>query len=226
MWNPTSVEVMRTQPRGRGVSQSALLAGAQTASRGACCSGSGLHQKPRPCTRPKSSALGSTTVFYENLRGLVRMSLATQNTIRLPWGSDSTVVPLVSAVDVARVAAGLLTAAEVPSGSTYPLIGALLSVRDIVAAFGRVLGGEIRYEEISDEQWRADALARGFNQHALEHLSQLWRSLRAAAVTPDNAAFQVTETIERLGGAPPTSFEDFVREERAVLLGEPTLTLA
>lgn len=166
------------------------------------------------------------TVFYENLRGLVRMSLATQNTIRLPWGSDSTVVPLVSAVDVARVAAGLLTAAEVPSGSTYPLIGALLSVRDIVAAFGRVLGGEIRYEEISDEQWRADALARGFNQHALEHLSQLWRSLRAAAVTPDNAAFQVTETIERLGGAPPTSFEDFVREERAVLLGEPTLTLA
>jgi uncharacterized protein YbjT (DUF2867 family) len=159
------------------------------------------------------------TVFYENLRALVSMSLATQGTIRLPWGSDSTVVPLVSAVDVARVAAALLTAAEVPTGSTYPLIGALLSVRDIVATFGRVLARDIRYEEISDEQWRADALARGLNQHALEHLSQLWRALRGAAVTPDSVEYQVTEAIERLGGAPPTTFEDFVREESVVLLG-------
>jgi uncharacterized protein YbjT (DUF2867 family) len=166
------------------------------------------------------------TVFYENLRALVRMSLATQGTIRLPWGSESTVVPLVSAVDVARVAAALLTAAEVPTGSTYPLIGALQSVRDIVATFGRLLGRDIRYEEISDEQWQADAIARGLNQHALEHLSQLWRSLRGAAVTPDTAGFQVTETIERLGGAPPKSFEDFVREERAALLGEPSPAMA
>jgi uncharacterized protein YbjT (DUF2867 family) len=166
------------------------------------------------------------TVFFENLRALVRMSLAAQDTVRLPWGGDSTVVPLVSAVDVARVAAGLLTAADVPSGSTYPVVGALLSVRDIVATFGRVLGPDIRYEEISDEQWRADALAAGFNQHALEHLSQLWRSLRGAAVTPESGEYHVTETIERLGGAPPTTFEDFVREERAVLLGEPAPTLA
>src|SRR6202035_628175 len=48
------------------------------------------------------------TVFYENLRALVRLSLEKQGTIRLPWGTDSTVVPLVSAEDVARVAAGLL----------------------------------------------------------------------------------------------------------------------
>jgi hypothetical protein len=36
----------------------------------------------------------------------------------------------------------------------------------------------------------------------------------------------VTESIERLGGAPPTTFEDFVRQERAVLLGEPTTAAA
>src|SRR6266852_3858246 len=40
------------------------------------------------------------TVFYENLRALVRLSLATQGTIRLPWGSDSTLVPLVAGEDV------------------------------------------------------------------------------------------------------------------------------
>ena len=31
------------------------------------------------------------TVFYENVRALVRPGLATNGTIGLPWGSDSTV---------------------------------------------------------------------------------------------------------------------------------------
>src|SRR6266496_1420741 len=40
------------------------------------------------------------TVFYENLRALVRSSLPAHGAIRLPWGSDSTAIPLVSAEDV------------------------------------------------------------------------------------------------------------------------------
>ncbi|WP_172178806.1 NAD(P)H-binding protein [Paraburkholderia elongata] len=36
------------------------------------------------------------TVFYENLRALVRSSLASQDVIRLPWGSGCTIIPLVS----------------------------------------------------------------------------------------------------------------------------------
>ena len=54
---------------------------------------------------------------------LVRMSLASQSTIRLPWGSDSTVVPLVFAADVARVAAALLVAPRtraVPAQTRLP----------------------------------------------------------------------------------------------------------
>ena len=64
------------------------------------------------------------TVFYENLRAPVTASLAAQGKIRLPWGSDKTVVPLVADEDVARVAAGLLTSSEVAAGATYALIGA------------------------------------------------------------------------------------------------------
>jgi uncharacterized protein YbjT (DUF2867 family) len=160
------------------------------------------------------------TVFYENLRALVRLSLATQGTIRLPWGTDSTVVPLVSAEDVARVAAGLLTSPAVPAGATYPVIGAVLALRDIIATFGRVLARDVRYEEISDEEWRRDALARGVNQHAVEHLSQLWRSIRNAGLGPGAARFEVTDTIERLGGAQPKTFEEFVREEQTALMPE------
>jgi uncharacterized protein YbjT (DUF2867 family) len=166
------------------------------------------------------------TVFYENLRALVRLSLTTQGTIRLPWGSDSTVVPLVSAEDVARVATGLLTSPTVLAGSTYPVIGAVLALREIIATFSRVLGREVHYEEISDEEWRRDALARGVNQHAVEHLSQLWRSLRSAGLSPESARFKVTDTIEGLGGAKPKTFEQFVREEQSALMAEPARTLA
>jgi uncharacterized protein YbjT (DUF2867 family) len=153
------------------------------------------------------------TVFYENLRSLVRSSLPAQGIIRLPWGDDHTVVPLVSAEDVASVAVGLLTRPSLLAGAAYPVIGAVLALREIIATFGSVLGVEVRYEEISDEQWRRDALARGYNPHAVEHLSQLWRAFRGFAQRPDAARFTVTDTIETLGGAKPKAFEAFVREQ-------------
>jgi uncharacterized protein YbjT (DUF2867 family) len=149
------------------------------------------------------------TVFYENLRALAAWSLAKDGTILLPWGSDGTVIPLVSGEDVARVAAGVLTSRAVAPGSSYPVIGAVLPLRDIVATFSRVLERDVRYLEIPDQLWHDGALARGFNQHAVEHLSQLWRTLRTSS-----SQLAVTDTIEKLGGRRPKAFEEFVREER------------
>jgi uncharacterized protein YbjT (DUF2867 family) len=157
------------------------------------------------------------TVFYENLRSLVRMSLPAQGAVRLPWGSEHTVLPLVAGEDVARVAVGLLTSPSLLAGASTRVIGATLQLRDIIATFGRVLGRDVRYEEISDDEWRREALARGVNQHAVEHLSQLWRALRGAGRDPESARFAVTDSIETLGGAKPKSFEAFVREEREAL---------
>ena len=48
-----------------------------------------------------------------------------------------------------------------------------------MGAFARILNRDIHYEEITDEQWRSEVLARGWNAHAVEHLSQLWRTLRS-----------------------------------------------
>jgi hypothetical protein len=84
----------------------------------------------------------------------------------------------------------------------------------------------VRYAEISDEEWRSDARGRNVNPHAIEHLSQLWRSLRTAGSGPEPVLFQVTDTIEKLGGAKPKTFEEFVREEQSALLSEPAETLA
>jgi uncharacterized protein YbjT (DUF2867 family) len=152
------------------------------------------------------------TVFYENLRSLVASSLAKDGTILLPWGSDKTIIPMVSGEDVARVAAGVLTASLVPPGSSYPVIGEVLALRDIVATFSRVLGREVRYHQIPDELWYNGALQRGLNQHAVEHLSQLWRSIRTTPAS--SATWEPTATISTFGGRKPKSFEEFVREER------------
>jgi uncharacterized protein YbjT (DUF2867 family) len=130
--------------------------------------------------------------------------------IRLPWGSDSTLIPLVAAEDVARVVTELVTAPSLLAGAAYPLIGAVLTVREIIETFGRVLGRDVRYEQISDEEWRRGALSVGINQHAVEHLSQLWRFLRESGVGPEYA--QVTDAIEKLGGEKPKTLDGFLRE--------------
>ena len=92
------------------------------------------------------------------------------------------------------------------------LIGSVISLKDIIATFGRVLARDVRYEETTDEEWRSDAVARGYNAHALAHLSALWKALRAASLSAEAARFAVTDTIEKIGGARPKSFEQFVRE--------------
>ena len=76
-----------------------------------------------------------------------------------------------------------------PMAGTHPLIGTTISLQEIIATFGRVFGKNVHYEEISDEQWRRDAASRGFNAHAIEHLSALWRA---------SAALRSTRTIRAM----------------------------
>ncbi len=158
------------------------------------------------------------TVFYENVASLVARSLPAQGAIRLPWGGENTVLPLVAGEDVARVAAGLLTGPPLKPGTACRLIGATLSLKEISATLARVLGRDVRYQEIPDEEWRREALSRGYNQHAVEHLSSLWRAIRSAAIDPADPRYAVTDTIERIGGGKPKSFEAFVRERRGELM--------
>jgi hypothetical protein len=119
------------------------------------------------------------------------------------------------------VAVGLLASPSLTAGTAYPLVGSVISLKDIIATFGRVLGKDVRYEEISDEEWRRNALARGFNAHAVEHLSALWKALRGAGLDPERARFAVTDTIEKIGGAKPKTFEAFVREQQNELAAQP-----
>jgi uncharacterized protein YbjT (DUF2867 family) len=144
------------------------------------------------------------TVFFENIHALATAAGA----FTMPLGDDSTVIPLVAGEDVARVAASVLTAADVPAGSGYPVVGQLLTVKEIVATLADGLGREIRYENVTDESW-AEAAGSRINAHAVAHLSKLWAALRTQ---PQGVA--VTDTIEKLGGRKPKTFAEFVSETR------------
>jgi uncharacterized protein YbjT (DUF2867 family) len=136
------------------------------------------------------------TVFFENIYALATAA----GTLAMPLGDDSTVMPLVAAEDVARVAAGVLTAADVPTGSSYPVVGQVLTVKEIVATL------QVPYVNVTDESW-AQATGGRINAHAVAHLSKLWAALRTQ---PQD--IEVTDTIEKVGGRRPKTFAEFVAE--------------
>ena len=100
------------------------------------------------------------------------------------------------------------------------MIGATMSLREIIATFASVLARNVHYQEISDEEWRREAASRNYNPHAIEHLSSLWRAIRGAAIDPKDPNYAVTDTIEKIGGARPKTFETFVREGQSELLAK------
>jgi uncharacterized protein YbjT (DUF2867 family) len=143
--------------------------------------------------------------YYENVRALVSQSVATQSTAFLPWGEDKTVIPLVAAEDVSRVAATLLASTETPNQSVYPLVGETPRVKEIIEALGRAVGRPIRYVPITDEQW-ANAVKERINPHALDHLTHLWQYFRKG-----EERFQATDAIRLVTGHDPQTLEEFFR---------------
>jgi uncharacterized protein YbjT (DUF2867 family) len=143
--------------------------------------------------------------YYENVRALVSRSVAEQSTVFLPWGEDSTVIPLVGAQDVSRVAATLLANPAAQSQSTYPLVSEASTVKQMIEALERAIGRPIRYVAITDEQW-VNAVKDRINPHAVDHLTHLWQYFRRA-----EEHFQPTDAIRAITGRDPQTLEDFFR---------------
>src|SRR5215469_16329616 len=144
--------------------------------------------------------------YYENVRALVRASVSEQSMVLLPWGADTTVIPLVGAQDVSRVAATVLANPDVPSQTVYPLVGETPTVREMTEALGRAIGWPIRYVAITDEQW-ANAVKERLGTHALDHLSHLWQAFRKG-----EERYQTTDGIRAVTGRNPQTLEEFFRE--------------
>ena len=101
------------------------------------------------------------TVFYENLCTWALSSLTRAGVVALPWGPESTAIPMVGAEDVARVAAAVLTGPVMPSGTVVRLMAGGVTNKEIAEAFGDILGGSVGYVEVTDDQWASAASAAG-----------------------------------------------------------------
>jgi uncharacterized protein YbjT (DUF2867 family) len=153
------------------------------------------------------------TVFYENLCTWALGSLARSGVVALPWGPESTAIPMVAAQDVARVAAAVLVRPVLPSGTVVRLMAGGVTNKEIADAFGQILGRSVDYVEISEEQWASAASAAGVNDVAVEHLTHLWRYLRT--LPPEFQAFYHTSgAFEEFTGQPPQSLAQFLRERK------------
>ncbi|MBB5338077.1 NmrA family NAD(P)-binding protein [Tunturiibacter gelidoferens] len=151
--------------------------------------------------------------YYENVRALVRKSVAEQSSVFLPWGDGSATISLVGAEDVSRVAATLLADSETPSASSYDLVAATPTVKQIFDTLSAVLQRPIRYVSITDEQW-TDAMRDHINSHALDHLSHLWRYFRSTEGRTEEAR-KVTDTIRTVTGSRAQTLEDFFKVNAA-----------
>jgi uncharacterized protein YbjT (DUF2867 family) len=151
--------------------------------------------------------------YYENVRALVRKSVAEQGTVFLPWGDGSATISLVGGEDVSRVAATLLSSSEMPSASAYDLIAATPTVKEIVDTLSSVLQRPIRYVNITDEQW-IEAMRGHINSHALDHLSHLWQYFRSMERRSEEAR-TATDTISAITGGRAQTLEEFFRANAA-----------
>ena len=153
------------------------------------------------------------TVFYENLCTWALISLARDGVLALPWGPESTAIPMVAAEDVARVAAAVLTGPVLPSGTVIRLMADGVTNKEIADAFGQILGRPVNYVQISEKQWASTASALGVNDVAVEHLTHLWRYLRT--LPPElQAFFHTTGAFEEFTGQPPQSLAQFLQDRK------------
>ncbi len=83
------------------------------------------------------------------------------------------------------------------------LVGEVLTIGEVADVFG------VTYVEVSDEEWRRQALAVGYDPHAVEHLTKLWELFRT--IGSGHPLYQVTASIADIGGEPPVRLREHVR---------------
>ena len=111
--------------------------------------------------------------------------------------------------DLARVAARVLTS-DGHDGRTYALTGpAALSYAAAAEVFSRVLGREVRYVGLSDEQARERMRGAGLGSFDIDVLLGVSRAYR------DGGAEATTDTVREITGCDATSLESFIVDHLA-----------
>ncbi|GAA3316108.1 NAD(P)H-binding protein [Nonomuraea dietziae] len=134
--------------------------------------------------------------------------IRTERTVREPYGRSG--YPLVHEADVAEVAvAALLTDDHL--GAAYTITGpAKVTQTEQAAAIGAAIGADVRFEELTPAQARAQWLADGCPPDVADWLIEL-----LADALDGPGALPPTGTYEELTGRPPRAFTRWARDHAA-----------
>ena len=132
-------------------------------------------------------------------------SIKGQNSVFFPGGKKGKVAP-VDPRDVAKVAAAALTQPG-HNGQAYELTGIeLFTIGAMVQVISRVLGKTIQYVDIPPIAAKLFMRKTGMDKTLVNALMEMLGSLRR------NEGAMVTDTVERITGHPPRTFEAWCRE--------------
>jgi len=144
------------------------------------------------------------TLFLENW--LAFADTIRESQIFLPYGQGKCAP--VWAEDVARVIVSVLVDPASHRGKTYVPTGPRsLTMSELAATFGRVLGKSIEYVDLPVAPW-AQALAQFRTPFQIEYLA-------SGGGSPARRPRCQTDIVRQIGGAPAKSPDAFVAEHRA-----------
>lgn len=150
-------------------------------------------------------------VLLQNYSTMSAQAIRQQGVFVEPIGDERT--SFVDARDVAAVAAAALT--EVGhAGHAYTLTGGVAHTRaEVAAAIAQAIGRRVRYQALSDAEFRAFANSLGWTDNFVSMMLGFYdthiRSGRSAVVT---------DTVEQVLRRPPTALAQFIQDYRNVWL--------
>jgi uncharacterized protein YbjT (DUF2867 family) len=123
--------------------------------------------------------------------------------------TDDGRIPFIHSSDIADVIVKALTTREY-LGACLPITGPeALSYADMAAKIGSAIGKPVRFEPISEGEERQQLIALGESDNSMEAHLSIYRAIR------DGRLAVVTDTVERVLGRKPTTFDQWVLENAA-----------
>jgi uncharacterized protein YbjT (DUF2867 family) len=132
--------------------------------------------------------------------------------LHVPFGSGKHAP--IAAEDQGRVIAGILENPAAHRGKTYPLFGPVeYTYRQIAEVLSRVLGKPVEYKQVEFQLFQQTLQAGG--RASTVGNPFLFQHLQEVAIDHQNGIFEGTnDLVEKLGGRPPMTLEEFVSKHR------------
>lgn len=145
--------------------------------------------------------------FTQNFSEGLLQSMVRAGEVALPIGEVPE--PFIDAEDIGEVAATLLTA-DGHHGQTYELTGpAALTWKEATATIGAALGREIRFADVTPEEYRARAKAVGMPEHDREMLHSVFD------ISHTGLMADVDHGVRQVLGREATDFATFAKRAAA-----------